>query len=136
MTALVKNALITLFDSGAVIDGGSIVFETDFKDGVNSLIADINSVGAENVRVEDIVDSYLESVFPGITVDSVFDYIKQFGGVTLSELYEAVDAFLVGKVGLDLKTVYDGFINNESVLIALDMVGVDAVAAERLRRSR
>lgn len=116
---LVKKAFAELFDSGVSLVDGDFVFEKDFADEVNSIIASINSEGADKTDLEEVIDSFLEKQYPGVSVDSIFDSVKPLGGMTVNEFYGKINTFLLDNAASDVKTVYESLMSSEMIFDVL-----------------
>ena len=126
-----KNAVLEALGN-AVMEGFSVKdgkgeVKVDFIESIEEVLAYLAALEEDDI-VSDVLDHYLATIDPELTVDVLISQLEATLEMTVSEALAAIDAFLTENYGTTLQGIYDGIVNDANFATILE--NIIAIGAE------
>lgn len=132
-----KGELKTKILSETVADG-NFVWEYDFADEVNAVIAYIEAIDETKDTLGGVINDVLAEVAPGLTAEALIGQLKAYSKMTVADALKNIDTMLA-QYETSLQGIKDAIFNSEimGVLLAdegiLTATGLDAATIQSIK---
>ncbi|MBQ8283461.1 MAG: hypothetical protein IJX75_00050 [Clostridia bacterium] len=120
----VNDAIMDIFETGATLENGAMLLVLDAKEPINAVLGYLNG-WTEETTLGDLVNEILaigvEEGETPVTYDVLLAQLatENIGDITVGDLYEELDGFMLTNTGKDIQDWKDELIANDDVLAAL-----------------
>lgn len=111
---------------------GDYVVEKNYVEDVEAVIDLINSF--DDLTVRELADQILAGIDESLSVEAIFNAIKEIKDKTVEEFYEELDAEFKAATGLTIQELYEEIVNNEMfVTYMTDMLRAPAYVIDQVQ---
>ena len=99
---MLEKLLIAAFEETFAIDeNGNLVFDADAAPSINATLDELKAIDYEKQTIEETINDILAKAGLEVTVKDVLDELATYGATTVQEAYDALNAVLVEKTGMN-----------------------------------
>lgn len=128
-----EEAILAGLKDSAVVSDNVMSWSVEYKEDVNALI-DFLAAYDTNKTLEVAINEVLTAIGADTNVDEILDAIGALGTLKVSQAVAAVDAYLMLNYEMNLQTVFDAALADETVVAALTSAGLTADMIETLKQ--